>query len=538
MKYNKKSVALAAAALAFGATSAFAQTATTTTTTVSEVETVVTEEVVSEDVASSTTTETSKRTYAGFVQVPVETTTETTYTTRTGKPSATWSAADYYAPGRFTLTNTVSSDVLKVSDSLQPQNNPDETYKSEFGGIHETLTVDYDAPRLKFMFAPTLSLTDVSEHLWNTSDSYPQLNPPNTNGTAADTSASWYALNADDLALAYTGMNWFVEIRPFDMVSLNLHHDIYTAGSYLPVANTNVASGNLGSSGLTVMAFPVKNLRISGYAPIDFGVKSTGNYLDAEAEDYSQWESNALAVMGSNPFKYYKFNMGLGADYKFGNFLTAGVTLSDILNSQDMALGLHLALTPAKAFYANLGFTWNIGDNKLANAVRYDYFNSWDVGGEFQLNAAVGLALGKFDFGVDFVGGFGAQTNVQYPTNATPATAANPAGAPSAAAPAAKTTVAQDASDLYFGLKVAYALVPDTFNVGLRAAVGLDVITADNTPDTTLSFNPYATYVYGASTFGAGLVYEIALNGDFPYGGDTAQPFQYVKLPVYWSYKF
>ncbi|MCR5317954.1 MAG: hypothetical protein K6E22_06975, partial [Treponema sp.] len=260
MKINAKIAALTGAALVFGATSVFAQsTETTTTTTTTVTETAISEdadadgdvdyvgyetegeiEVEGDDVVvQGSKTDTVTKEYEGYLIVPVETTEETTYTTVIGQPKGRWSASDWFG-GKFHFTNKLGSDIVKGRGALKDDDDRpatrDQLYSVELGKIYDELELTYEAKRLKFMLKPQVGISDASEDFWTGN---------------ANNLAQRNGLTNDDVSLSWTDFDWYVEFLPFDMVGINLHHDMWTPGSYLPVADQHITGGNLSSEGLT-----------------------------------------------------------------------------------------------------------------------------------------------------------------------------------------------------------------------------------------------------------------------------------------------
>ena len=550
MKISAKIAVLTSAALLFGASAAVAQDATeetTTTTTTTVTETSISEDgdyvgyevegeiaVEGEDtVIQGQTTNVVTKEYDGYLQVPVQTTEETTYTTVIGQPTGRWSASDWFG-GKFSLTNTVSSDIVKARGSLGGDSiekslvdgttsdikgnakvaADDYFYAVEMGGLYDEVELKYEAKRLRFLLKPQFGIDDATENFWS----------------------GYYAgdvkgLDNDDLALYWTDFDWYIELLPFDIVGLNLHRDIYTAGSYLPVADNNVEGGNLSSDGFTVAAYPTENLTITSTLPFDFNVAPSHNWLNAEYDD--GWYG--VTTTGGVKDEGYKFNIGFGAEYKLGNFMVIGGTFKDVLNSIARQQGLYFRLNIASMFF-NIGYTHTQASFK--SGTRFDYWELPDeffgeefdgigkLAGHHVVNFAWGWDLGKLDLGVDFL--YNIMKN-------------------------------QSLYDIYGGLKVGYAL-SDAFSFGVRGFVAYDLGTdlAQNvsvtdvfngsgyvTPtfaagltddakesdaDLLVGANPYVTYRTGRNEFGASMVLEVLPTNTYHT--------YHVKFPVYWKYTF
>lgn len=540
MKINAKIAALTGAALVFGATSVFAQsTETTTTTTTTVTETAISEdadadgdvdyvgyetegeiEVEGDDiVVQGSKTDTVTKEYEGYLIVPVETTEETTYTTVIGQPKGRWSASDWFG-GKFHFTNKIGSDIVKGRGALKDDddhaapNTRDELYTVELGKIYDELELTYEAKRLKFMLKPQVGISDSKEDFWTGNDN----NLAQQNGKTND-----------DLSLSWTDFDWYVEFLPFDMVGINLHHDMWTPGSYLPVADQNITGGNLSSEGVTVALYPVEKLRITATAPFDFDVLTGDNWINAELEDLSDGDpyggsSNNLewAKSGEDGFK---FNMGYGAEYTIGNFLTIGGTWKDILDSYCRQAGVYFSLIGIPHFTINLGYTWS--QHGFRQGTVFDYWELDDAYGEYGkitghhvANLGVAAQFGRFNVAADAI--YNIMKN-------------------------------QSVFDLYAGLGVGFDFIPGTLKFGLKGFGAFDFGTEDiesetvipggqgigngrlawdtdaDSADILIGVSPWLIYTTGRHEFGASVVYEFQLNDADNY---------HFKFPVYWKYTF
>ena len=558
MKINAKIAALTGAALVFGASSVFAQsTETTTTTTTTVTETAITEDgveytgyeaegeivVEGEDtVIQGTTTDTVTKEYEGYLIVPVETTEETTYTTVIGQPKGRWSASDWFG-GKFHFTNKLGSDIVKGQGSLNPKYE-DALYAMELGKIYDEVQLDYEAKRLKFQLKPQVGLTDATENYWsgNANNFWGSSIVATVAGDTNSKNAIDYNRNGltnDDVALTWTDFDWFVEFLPFDIVGINLHHDMYTPGSYLPVADNNVEGGNLSSEGLTVALYPVEKLRITGTLPFDFSIDASGrNWINAEYEDKTAGDpylDNASDKDVNNLYygleneDGYKFNIGFGAEYTIGNFLTIGGTWKDILGSQGRSLGAYFSIIGIPHFNINLGYTWN--QKSFTNGTRFDYWELDDpkvigtygtITGHHVANLGVAATFGKLDVALDTLFNIISDQSVY---------------------------------DLYAGLGVGYDLVPGTFKFGVKGFGAFDFgtdrsateygitpagfftydeggnVADSDKADILLGASPWLVYTTGRHEFGASMVYEFYISED------DVNPYHF-KFPVYWKYTF
>ena len=539
MKINAKIAALTGAALVFGATSVFAQsTETTTTTTTTVTETAISEdadadgdvdyvgyetegeiEVEGEDiVVQGSKTDTVTKEYEGYLIVPVETTEETTYTTVIGQPKGRWSASDWFG-GKFHFTNKIGSDIVKGRGALKDDEDTgatrDSLYTVELGKIYDEVELTYEAKRLKFMLKPQVGLSDAKEDFWTGNAN----NLANKNGKTND-----------DLSLSWTDFDWYIEFLPFDMVGINLHHDMWTPGSYLPVADQHITGGNLSSEGVTIALYPIEKLRITATAPFDFDVLSGDDWINAELEDetvgdpYGTGATNNLDWIrnGSDGFK---FNMGYGAEYTIGNFLTIGGTWKDILDSYCRQAGAYFSLIGIPHFTINLGYTWS--QHGFKQGTVFDYWELDDAYGEYGkitghhvVNLGVAAQFGRFNVALDGI-----------------------------------YNILKDQSvfDLYAGLGVGYDFIPGTLKFGLRGFGAFDFGTEDadkltladghvgigngrlawdadaDSADILIGLSPWLIYTTGRHEFGASVVYEFQFNDVDNY---------HFKFPVYWKYTF
>lgn len=554
MKINAKIAALTGAALVFGATSVFAQsTETTTTTTTTVTETAISEdadadgdvdyvgyeaegeiEVEGDDVVvQGSKTDTVTKEYEGYLIVPVETTEETTYTTVIGQPKGRWSASDWFG-GKFHFTNKIGSDIVKGRGALKDDTDGtsgatrDSLYNVELGKIYDELELTYEAKRLKFMLKPQVGLSNSNEDFWTGNENNIAGHAPAYTSTPGRN-----GLTNDDISLSWTDFDWYVEFLPFDMVGINLHHDMYTPGSYLPVADQNITGGNLSSEGLTIALYPVEKLRITATAPFDFDVLSGDDWINAEEEDtkigdpYGTGAVNNLA-WAKGGVDGFKFNMGYGAEYTIGNFLTIGGTWKDILDSYCRQAGVYFSLIGIPHFTINLGYTWS--QHSFRQGTVFDYWELDDAYGEYGkitghhvANLGVAAQFGRFNVAADAI------YNIMKD---------------------------QSVYDLYAGLGVGFDFIPGTLKFGLKGFGAFDFGTEGaedillpgavaatkgigygrlawdedaDSADILIGVSPWLIYTTGRHEFGASVVYEFQLNDVDSY---------HFKFPVYWKYTF
>lgn len=186
--------------------------------------------------------------------------------------------------------------------------------------------------------------------------------------------------NDSDYGLKWTGYvdDWYVEYRPWDFLTAGFHDNIYMQGSYLPIYDDNLYSGNIGSEGVTVVFRPtaLKNaLRIAATVPFTTNLNwvRADKYLreDGSKIRKPRWDDTVL-VGDTREYKYYDkgsktfkldsylsdlydyntiddwyrsgtvFNTGIGAIYSV-EYFEAGVTIQDIFDKYERTFGTYVA---------------------------------------------------------------------------------------------------------------------------------------------------------------------------------------------------
>ncbi len=136
--------------------------------------------------------------------------------------------------------------------------------------------------------------------------------------------------DSSDYGFKWTGYidDWFVEYRPWNYLTLGFHDGIYMDGSYLPIYDDNLYSGNIGSEGVTAVYRPqaLKGaLRLAATAP--FTTKT--NWIYADEED-SRVDDDI-------------FDVGLGAIYTIDLF-QFGVSIQDVFDGDERRVGAYVNL--------------------------------------------------------------------------------------------------------------------------------------------------------------------------------------------------
>lgn len=149
--------------------------------------------------------------------------------------------------------------------------------------------------------------------------------------------------------------HWYIEFRPANRITLGLNPQIYTHGSYLPIADKHVETGNIGSS-FDIVFTPIDGLRIAG--GIDF-----------------------LSYFGLDDAKNEirpKFNVGM--DWTYGKIFSIGLSFRNIINDS-RSLGFYaeysgfdnLNLTASYSYNDKNGIGGISGENLFTLGAAYKY---------------------------------------------------------------------------------------------------------------------------------------------------------------------
>lgn len=162
-------------------------------------------------------------------------------------------------------------------------------------------------------------------------------------------------------SISYTDFDWFLTFRPFASLSLNLHKDLFTTGSYLVVEDDNISSGNMGSDGFSVGFTGIPNLTLVSAIPLDSNSFSK-TYLNEEGKEED-----------------YYFNIGFGAEYLLFENLALGATVKNIFNTDFISFGFYVGFSPIENLSIFGGYSYNdegfrsvLGDNIFNASVVYE----------------------------------------------------------------------------------------------------------------------------------------------------------------------
>ena len=297
--------------------------------------------------------------------------------------------------------------------------------------------------------------------------------------------------------------DWYVEFRPVEVLSLGMHDQIYSDGSYLPVYDDNLWAGNIGSNGFTVAFKPIENLRIAATVPFSTIASEEDspneNYLNGKKEKNEDEE----------------FDTGIGAIFDHELF-QIGASIQDILDGDDRQVGAYInmpnlfgaveGLTVGAGFAASERPRESFGDlisvGHIEGGVSYENL----------LSAYATIELGKFSLSAEMLYNLGYKHDVK------------DAGWDAVHNRKLYTAVGYD---FYTGAAISFGLV-DKLTATVTGKLMLDLASdADDEADLMTS---------GAFAIDYELNERNTLGAEFDVGicdSDWA-----VAIPVYWKYHF
>jgi len=198
--------------------------------------------------------------------------------------SLAFTAGIFAQEANIAFENKISSDVVSISEG-----------EVEFAGIKEQITAEIETEKVD-----------------------------------AGVSFITYLGNDDNNNFGFTGYEFdkaYVEFRPIDFLSLDFNKKIFTAGSYLPIADDNLGNGNIASD-FSVVLRPVENLSVAA------GIKLPSVFADSND----------------------KIDLDAGLDYT-NDFFSVGATVRSPINN--LGFGVFGSFTGVENLAVNLGFAYN-----------------------------------------------------------------------------------------------------------------------------------------------------------------------------------
>jgi len=436
------------------------------------------------------------------------------------------------------FTNTVSTGIVEIIPGFSPM--------IDFAGVSERIEADYTSDKFDFGAQAELTL-----------DNQPGIKIVYTNEDD-----NWKFMD-----LKWTDLDFYLEFRPWNWLTIFLSDEIYTPGSYLPVVGFHMASGNLGSD-FGVMWKPFNGFRLAA------GMDVISYFGGNPDEDEDVW----LAPQHINSF-LPKIN--IGADYTYKNIWSIGLVGRNILNwsTPKMAsIGLFGSFTGVEgwAFYTGAMFNHN-----------YDYY--WDVNDQYPNDRIVGFigeyrveGLLLFDLGLscwndkisvdfDLSTNFGLKRGVNWDYRWYERTQGNGGDGDNSnggsggltytggtgAAGAQYNEANQyrhyyEAFDFYAGLRGKYQFTKAfSTDITLKGVADfeprLSTTSATNEPRTDTNWNGVNEDLYGDQYNGRGVIFETIPTVQYHVGRHTfsfgvdlvfADPFVNITFPLSWTYRF
>lgn len=213
--------------------------------------------------------------------------------------------------------------------------------------------------------------------------------------------------NENDYVVAWDGAvsDWYVEARVLDdLLTLGYHDNINPEGTYLPIYDDNVGTGNIGSDGFTLVLRPVEGLRLGFSVP--FTDDTSLVTYDVETgtvgvnEDFG---GNILVMDGETkegcPDIWKYPNLRLGAIYDMG-IAEFGVAAHDFLDSKQRSIGFYVysaglfGQVKGIDFRAGFAHSWGkvaLGDKPFYKGKDIEGENFWNV--SFEISEIIPFSL-------------------------------------------------------------------------------------------------------------------------------------------------
>ena len=153
------------------------------------------------------------------------------------------------AGGTLTFVNK-----LNIEPVLYTKNQSDSDLDGiHFSGIYNTSEITFKTDLVDLYIEPEMYIT---------------------NGFGRNSSTKSYAHPGKTFncgMFRYSLIDYAITIKPFEKVWFGISDEMYTKGSYLPVSDSNVSYGALGTDGFTVLYMPVEGLKITAGLPGEVG---------------------------------------------------------------------------------------------------------------------------------------------------------------------------------------------------------------------------------------------------------------------------
>lgn len=346
----------------------------------------------------------------------------------------------------FSFTNELSSDIVTIDNG-----------ETNFAGITENASIEFSSEKV---------------------DAYLEVEFTLGTGTGNDVSKT------NHLNFAWTDLDYWLHFRPFKILTLAFHDDLWMDGSYLPLWDDNAPAGGLGSSGFTLMVEPIEGLRIAATIPMDNLDDGLANFLNGDEDEG----------------EHKPFDLGFGAEYAFGELFSVGAKVGDLIDSDEIYFGVFAAIRPLKSddLIIRAGYGHYEGENGILEEL--DYSENIALAGKNIFNASVEWAMNDFALAAEIV--CDTDFDDEYED---------------------EDSDKNKAYDMYIGVKFGYAIT-ENFMVGLGGQCFLDFGEANAKP--VFGVEPSVGCAFGN--------HEFSLAADLEFcDGDI-----FVKFPISWTYSF
>ena len=219
-------------------------------------------------------------------------------------------------PKTISFKNEVSSDTVRL---LLPNENPVAGF-----AMYEVAGAEFEAERLD-------AAIQVGFHWLFPSEKYAEFD--------------W---DADAL-------DYYVEFRPIEVLTVFFHDEVYTNGSRLFVASRNAAGNERTPTEGSTRLFNFKYGTAAGNLGSDFGLcwRPIGGLRIAAGADFL----TGIGTDHSRPV------INFGVDYTYGSVFSAGVTVRNPFSyTNKIAVGAFFSFTGVQGLTLNAGYTFRGGD--------------------------------------------------------------------------------------------------------------------------------------------------------------------------------
>lgn len=340
----------------------------------------------------------------------------------------------------FSFTNELSSDVVTIDNIWDDETN--------FAGITENASIEFSSEKV---------------------DAYLEVEFTLGTGTGNDMSETKH------LNFAWTDLDYWLHFRPFKILTLAFHDDLWMEGSYLPLWDDNAPAGGLGSSGFTLMFEPVEGLRLAATIPMDNLDDGLANFLNGD----------------ENEGEHRPFDLGFGVEYDFGELFSVGAKAGDMIDIDEIYFGVFAAIRPLKSddLIIRAGYGHYEGVGVLEEL---DYSENIAIAGKNIFNLSVEWAMNDFALAAEIV------CDTDFDDE-------------------------DEAYDMYIGAKFGYAIT-ENLMVGLGGQCFLDFGEEKSKP--VFGIEPSVGYAFGNHEFSLAVDLEFCDRNIF------------VKFPISWTYSF